>query len=205
MREPRIIGIGGRTGLGKTTLARELVLSRRRVLILESGSAANEYDAVRITKWGDLVRLFKNLPRGASFRVSFAPGSSYFAAACALAWVMAPCTLVMEEAAKYVGHGQKEPRELVELYERGRHAGPNEDGEVSMIVVTQRPKQIPIGLRAEMDRFYAFRLNEQADRDWLAGVPGSSKAIAAMAQNLPPYEYLQIQPDGTVTHERTNP
>lgn len=186
----------GRTGFGKSALTKELVGRRQRVIILEKWSDKDEYGGtLRFKSWAELLRAFKT-KKPTRFRVSFSPGLTYFPHVCALAWVLGDVLLVIEEASSYFPGG-KVPPEFIELCERGRHR------QVSIYATAQRPKRLPIILRAEADLLYCFRLNEKADRDWVAEFPGADRQLAEQAAGLERYRYMAIDSNGGVRHGAT--
>lgn len=201
-----MVAVVGRTGCGKSSLVRQLVGSRERVIILESADVKSEYpDARRFNSWADLVAALRVIEQKKvrKFRVSFCPGLGYFPLLLEAAWALGDVTLVIEEGAKYFPPDRPVPWQFIEVCERGRHAGPDAASPVSIIMVSQRPKRLPIVFRAELARLYAFRLNEKADRDWLAGFPGASKEIADGVSNLELFHYLNVDANGGITHETT--
>ena len=213
---PRMCAVIGRTGHGKTTKVRDLILACDRVMILEQSNEKTEYPGVvRFGTWDALYGAMRHVnPR--RFRVSFAPGTSRFVDCLRLAWVLAPVTVVIEEAGKYFPQHKKTsrhhmeavngvPGEFLEICERGRHAGRGAVNAVSLIAVSQRPMRLPLCLRAELDRVYAFRLNSKRDRDWLAECPGSDQEIAEASKDLQAFHYLNVDANGGCLAETTTP
>lgn len=202
----RIIGVVGQSGFGKSTKLRELVEQRERVIILEQTDLKSEYpDTIRYRTYADMRReLLEARPR--RFRVALAPGREFFPHTLALAWVLADpeITVVVEEAGRYFNKGEKPPREVIEIADRGRHAGPRAVGRVSLLLCSQRPVVIPKDLRAQLNRVYAFRLADKDDRDWLAGVPGCQRATAEAVRDLPRFNYFNINTEGETTREQTH-
>lgn len=215
----RIIGIGGPTGFGKSSLARRLLRADDRLLVLEAHDKKSDYPGLlRYDRWDELFADMRDV-RPRTFRVAFAPGLTFFPHVCRLAWLLAPVRLVIEEAGKYFGPGiyypERDaagkvrrvavPRVFVDLIERGRHAGPRECAAVSLVAISQRPVRIPASLRFELARFYAFRLADRENRAWLAGMPGCDSATAERTKDLPRFEFLNICADGGVSCETTSP
>jgi hypothetical protein len=218
----RIVGVGGRTGFGKSSLARQLVAAHRRVVILEPSDRKSEYpDTERFYAWPDLLETMRRCgPHGPrQFRVALACGTTYFPQVLRLAWACAPCLVVIEEMSKYFGpdiyYPARDPvtgkvrlvavpREFVEICERGRHAGRDGAQPVGILGISQAPAFAPRVFRQEMARFYSFRLTAEEDRRWLKGFPGAREAYARTAE-LQQFEYLNIDADGEVTNEKTTP
>lgn len=218
MMNGRMVGIGGRTGFGKSSLARSLISGHARVIILENSDAKNEYDAERFASWPEMLMAFwKCGSRGPKrFRVSIACGTTYFPHVLALAWALGDVLVVVEEAGKYFGPGVyyqdvrtgrnvAVPREFVEICERGRHAGPGASDPISVLMIAQAPARLPRVFRQEMARFYAFRLTAKEDRDWLKDFPGAGSEVAERSALLEKFSYLNIDADGGCSLEKTLP
>jgi hypothetical protein len=211
----RMIAAVGHTGYGKSTIVREIVLARDRVITLEQDARKRpEWEALGFIWYDSFAELLADLkafnPR--RFRVALVPGRSRFVDVLRLAWALGNVTVIIEEAGKYFpwlkpmrqpwhlpiasGGNMTVPGELLEICERGRHAGPDAASPVSLVFVSQRPKRIPLCVQAELDRVYAFHLALPHDRKWLAECPGATKQIAEETKNLPKYQYLNITQEG---------
>lgn len=221
----RTVAVVGRTGFGKSTIVRQLVQSHDRVVILEQkAEKIRDWDGLDVewfSSWRELYGTMKEI-RPRRFRVGFIPGRAFFVDALRLAWALGDVLLVIEEAGKYFPYNKKArphhkeieyggnmnvPGEFLEICERGRHAGPRGDGTqpVRLVVVSQRPKRLPLCFQAELDRTYAFKLQLPHDRSWLAECPGADEQLAAQARDLPKYHFFNICAEGGVTRETTRP
>lgn len=220
----RMIAVVGRTGYGKSTVARQLVASRNRVIILEQDiRKAKDWAGLGVEWYHTWSELYADMitARPRRFRVGFVPTRSYFVDCLRLAWALGDATILVEEMGKYFpyrkrlkpyhmpvvdGGNMPVPGEFLELCERGRHAGPDAKSPAALIGLSQRPKRMPLCFQAELERVCAFRLTLPHDRAWLAACPGSNEDIAEQTKNLPKYRYLNITgEDGGCSLETTRP
>ena len=181
----------GKTGSGKTTLARQLIRSRSRVIIADADY--HEYPAL---EFQDLATLTEYLEAHAGaaqfFRVSYTPYEDEYPIMCDLSRLVGNCTLVLEEADRF-----PDPRYCIEYQEiiaRGRHH------RISIIALGLYPALLPSMLRRQATRIFAFRQHEPADIDWLAAVMGES---AKQLPQLGDHEYLEWTPGaGSLTAKK---
>lgn len=211
----RMVAVVGRTGYGKSSIVRHLVESHDRVMVLEQKPE-------KIQDWaGQDIEWYRTWPefygemravRPRRFRVGFVPGLNHLVDCIRLAWALGDILLVIEEAGKYFpynkqvrphhmkvtwGGNMNVPGEVLEMCERGRHAGRG-DGNMPLrcVITSQRPKRLPLCIQAELDRVYAFRLRLAVDRKWLAECPGADAELAEETKELPKFHYLNIAEEG---------
>lgn len=149
-KERNVVIISGRTGTGKTDLARKLYAAWYRRVIYDP---QKEHSASGLTKF---IHAF----RGFHIAISDAEYASE------LAMLAGDCVLVLDDAYSVVRHplGEK----LKAVCNTGRHRS------VSMIIVSQRVPDISPDLRAQVDAWIAFRSvlrsdNVTLERDWGLG------------------------------------
>lgn len=170
----------GKTGSGKTTLARQLISARNRVIIADADY--HEYPAKEFLTLDELADYLERnaIGRGSFFRVSYTPYEHEYPFMCDVARIVGNCTLVLEEADRF-----PDPRycmEYQEIIARGRHDG------VSIMALGLYPALLPSMLRRQATRIISFRQHEPADIEWLAAVMGEA---AEQLPNLGDHEYLE--------------
>lgn len=218
---PRIEGIIGQTGCGKSTLANErLELPEfRRVLILEQTDVKSEYHgARRVADVAELMAIFRKLGRQRytiGFRLSITITPAEFAKVCGIVKHLGNVKLLIEEFGRFYGTGIRYPvytldqltgkrkivwlplpQEFCDLCERGRHSGPDASSPVGLLWLSQRALRCPTILRAETKRLAVFRQTLEGDRAYVAEFPGADRETAEHAKDLQPHNYIEFTEDG---------
>jgi hypothetical protein len=191
------------TGCGKSTLCRELMQGRERVIVVEPFSK-NSYATMRARDLRELRELLGHRPRRFWLSV-FVDNPADFARLCALAWAVAPVTLLLDETSMYLPNPFEVPTEFKRICQVGRHAGPDELQPVSVLAIGQRPVNLPPVFRAEVEHWYLFRLNSHADRKLLENDMGLPREIADSAGQLAPHKYMKVDRFGGVSYGETTP
>lgn len=205
------IGLFGASGCGKTTKARQLLTNVKRLIIFDS--VKNEW-AINGRKWlkrpvivvnsGDslnshLKRRFKT----PEFCIIFTPkfgeeiqqlnevAKAVFMAQAEYGLTHnASITLFVEEAQEAIPSGlaRKMPKHHALILARmGRARG------INFVVASQRFKTVDITIRANLSRFYIFRLAELAD---IKEANNYVKDLNMLA-SLPNLTYYYISPEST--------
>jgi hypothetical protein len=172
----------GKTGSGKTTLARRFVRALPRALILDNGFL--EYPAVHFT---DINELHSYLDaagsKGGNFRAGFTPIRSQYSTLFTWAREIGAAeemTLVLEECDRFPTIEAQ--LQFEEIVQRGRHYG------VNVLALTTFPYAVDIDLRRQATEIYTFRQHEPQDLKWLSAVMAGDTLNDVM--NLGDYEYL---------------
>jgi len=196
--------IFGRTGQGKTTLAKGIVRGARRLIIIDT---VGEYEErVIVGQAYDLLTYLVACSRkpNPKFRVSFRPGwlgeslvtpGSFYGRwkqvdknrqlglACHAAWVIGDCDLLVEEIDAYCGGSYLVPQ-LESIVRYGRHR------RVRLIAVVRRSYSMPILIRSQAKEVYTFQQVEPRDIDYMVNWLGDEKA--ALIRSLPDHHYLHL-------------
>lgn len=183
----------GKTGSGKTTLARRFVRTLPRALIFDNGFS--EFPAVHFT---DIKELHEYLAivgsKGGNFRAGFTPTAAEFG--MIFTWALElgnaeAVTLVLEECDRFPTPECK--TQFQEVMQRGRHYG------VNVLALTTFPYSVDVDLRRQATEIYSFRQHEPRDLKWLSDVMAGD--ILDEIQGLQDYEYIRWQAK-TGAHER---
>lgn len=173
----------GKTGSGKTTLARQLVRALPRCLILDNGF--QEFTARHFTDISQLHdHLDINAVAGEEFKAAFTPLKSQYDTL--FRWAVEvgneeAITLVLEECDRFPTPASAALFD--EIVQRGRHYG------VNLLALTTFPYAVNIDLRRQATEIFTFRQHEPADIKWLSAVmPGEA---ISQVQQLGDYEYLR--------------
>lgn len=206
-QRPRIVAVIGESGGGKSTVAVQLVAGDPRVLVA-APYMKNPYGALACATYGAAKATLRDV-KPKKFRLAVPVyDKKGLAEMCRLAWVVAPVTLVLDETAFYIQNTAAAPEELRYIVQVGRHAGPDEEQPVSLVVLGQVPSNLPTWLRAEAKTVYMFPLSRDEDRVKVGadlGLPRETRELVdARLPTLPKYHRLRLdkQDDGSWTvHE----
>ncbi len=172
-RSERIV-ILGKSGSGKSSLAKALARSASRVLVFDP---IGEYRApVRIHD--DPQRLYAFLCGSRAFQVAYVPGEPLdrqFNLVCRMAYVTGHMTFIADELGQFCYANWTGPG-FSKLLRQGRHNG------VTTISIAQRAADIPKTATANMSRLFAFNSSEPGD---LAYYRSRLGADAMRIPNLP--------------------
>ena len=204
---PRLTQVTGATGCGKSTLVKQLVGPLPRAIVI-SAFGKNDYAELpggcpRFNSLDHLTQTLKQR-RPRTFRVSVSIGADELAQLCRLAWVIAPVALVFDETYQVFENAASIPREFVAVVQGGRHAGFDEQQEISVIAIGQRPINLPPVFRAEVQEWFLFQLKARKDRKLLEDDFGLPKEVAERAGKLPRFHYMKVDNWGAVTYGQTS-
>lgn len=173
----------GKTGSGKTTLARQFVKKLPRALIVDNGFC--EFPAQQFLTIQDLhAYLDEHGAAGGNFRASFTPlrrDVPYLFQWAREIGNAEEMTLVLEECDRFPT--PESAAGFEELVQRGRHYG------VHLLGLTTHPYAVNIDLRRQATEIYTFRQHEPNDLRWLAAV--MTPDALAEVQRLADYEYIR--------------
>lgn len=174
--------IVGKTGSGKTYLARKLMRQENRLIVLDPmGDWATVTQVV--PSWKALAREV----REPLFRVSLLPEEEEVLSnpiqfvdtliAISRDRSVGNCTVVIDELSLYFDRGVKAPRSLQGAMRFGRRQG------LSMVLISQRAMDCPIDIRSQLTDVFAFTSHEKADIEYLGNIIGNrdeAKRVVAL-------------------------
>lgn len=158
--------LAGKTGSGKTYLARSLLAGVPRLIVIDPKATLRNWNLTIPTE-----RHWRRFERGepGRFRIMspiVQDPEAWYEALFKRVYYVGDCTVYIDEAYAVAGQGVRPGRWLTALYTRGRELG------IGVWAATQRPTWIPLFLLSESDWFIIFRLQMREDRDRLAGMAG---------------------------------
>ncbi len=148
----------GKTGSGKTTLARALLQVRRNVIVLDTKGMIRWSDYRRVNRLQDMMLDYEKFSR-----IVYSPAHdelidekkiNQFFQWCYMTGNM---TVYVDEVGQVCNRGEI-PRFYHALLTRGREFN------ISTFSSTQRPKQIPMVVLSESEHYYVFQLRLRDDR-----------------------------------------
>lgn len=157
--DERVIFVG-KTGTGKTTLARNLLAHQRRLVVCDGKGT--------LWRWGlediDVSDLPRRLGNRSEGRYRLPPGTDWDTAFSMLL-ELGPVVVYIDELYAVVEPGRRSAA-LSALQTRGRELG------VSVWAATQRPTWVPLTSLSESEVWFVFRLQLPDDRRRVEAVLG---------------------------------
>jgi len=180
--------IVGKTGSGKTTLARFLLHSFPRVAILDNKGLIFWPEYYRVTKRSELVEAMHRYAK-----VVYVPSiygdseeNDYF---FDLIYAMGNCAVYVDEVYSCCNRDELPPSYKA-IITRGRERG------ISCLSATQRPKLIPQILFSESEQFYIFELRLEVDRAKIASTVDIAEEEIPKKKHV--FYYSDIDKDVTI-------
>jgi len=164
--------ITGQTGSGKTFLARQLLRSCRRLVVLDpkgmlrSHEEEGAYESWDLDEWSEPQE--KLLVSGKPCRIRVpSPLDGRWDRYLWSVYRAGNCVLYIDEVYGVVPPGSRRPPDsLNAIYTRGRELG------IGAVAASQRPVWVPMEIISECEWFFAFRLLLDDDRRRLASLMG---------------------------------
>ena len=186
MAEKKKILILGKTGSGKSCLAKSLLKKYDRYIVFDT---MDEYtDGVIVESLGELAKLWRKCHTG-NFRIIYRPRrpEEDVEAIAKLVYECENLTFLCEEIDLF-GSAYKISDEMSDILRRGRHK------EITFIGVTQRPFGINRLITSQSKEIYVFATNEPRDQDYLKQLLSTSQIaeqdVLDRLGELKQYEYL---------------
>lgn len=163
----------GKTGSGKTYLARRALRNVKRLIIIDSKNSLGEW--VPDLPLKDRIKRELGIYRPPKERIRFVPpviGQEdlrlWYDRLFNEIYAEGDCYLYIDEIYAIVPPGADPPPGLTSLYTRGRERG------VSIWSATQRPVWVPLFTLSESEHFFCFQLHLKEDRSRMAGFMGAN-------------------------------
>ncbi len=155
--------ICGKTGTGKTTLARYLLRQMSRLVVIDSKGSLSDWD---LDPWDDRQTRI-DLERGDPARLRVLPPlhddpDPFYAEVFATSLQARNLVVYVDELYAVVPPGARPAPEMAALWTRGREYG------IGAWAATQRPVWVPLFALSEAEHIFMFRLNVFDDRKRLA-------------------------------------
>jgi DNA helicase HerA-like ATPase len=158
----------GKTGSGKTYLARLLLANVQRLIVIDPKATLESW-SIEIPSSRDWSKFGHDKP--GRYRI-LAPITSdpvdWYESLFARLYAMGNLTVYIDEAYAITPPGSQPGAWLSALYTRGRERG------ISVWAATQRPAWIPLFMLSEADWFFMFRLQLAEDRKRMAALIGNA-------------------------------
>lgn len=160
--------IAGKTGSGKTWLARRLLARIPRLVVIDPKSTLADWNLKEPSD-----RDWNKFDRGeyGRYRIQSPVTSdleSWYDDLFGYLYECGELTIYIDEAYAVTPPGQKPGKWLSACYTRGREKG------IGVWSSTQRPAWIPLFMLSEADWFLVFRLSLEQDRKRIAALAGDS-------------------------------
>lgn len=179
--------ICGKTGSGKTTLARELCKGLNRLVVLDSKATLTDWG---LDDWGDKRYRRKFAKRGGRLR-ALAPihedPLEYWIEVLSWIWEQGNITCYIDELFAVVPPRSNPPHILNSLYTRGREFG------IGMWASTQRPASVPLMTISESEFYLMFRLSLGDDRKRMAEF--MTDAVLEPIKDVHGFYFMRAQDD----------
>lgn len=180
----RIALVIGRKASGKSKLVRRGLLDVPHWIVWDLKGEYAQLPGARL--WTSLADWKEHCARGGELvREVFACSEHEFREWCRFAFNAGRVLVVIEELSRYCTGGAA-PRELADLFDRGRHAG------IDLIAVAPRLAGIPKGLAYQADDVLCARTSLPHDVAFLAEWLGD--VAADFVCNLEPEHFARLRP-----------
>lgn len=179
--------ITGKTGSGKTYLARHLLRTLPRLVVLDPKATLEKWrletwqkESRRALREGDEVRV----------RVLLDPTrdpTEFWEGVLEEVYQAGNCTVYIDEVYSLAPQGTWAPPVMQAIWTRGRELG------IGAFAASQRPRWVPKFILSEAEHFFAFRLLLRADREYMAEFMGEQVALEIPREHEHGFWYMHVR------------
>lgn len=176
----RICLIFGKTGTGKTTLAKKLIADEKRIVAIDPLNEFNDF--VFLYNFDEAYEFFKRIDSGSSFKVSIRFNDDIdFEYLFKLLFEIKNLILVLEEAEMYISPAVKSSS-FLRLVRYGRHS------KIKILGIARRTAELSRDFRSQVNRIISFKQTDEMD------LKNMSLLGFSNLNNLSEYEFTEIFP-----------
>ncbi len=177
----------GKTGSGKTYLARKLLLKQKRVLIYDPRDGLDDWDTDT-----DSANTVNRIKDDDAFRIRIVE-EDRFLTLLESVLVRGDVLVYIDEIYGITTGPTAYPKILRDIWTRGRSLNIGAWG------ATQRPKMIPLFFLSEAEHFFVYRLTMPADRKIVAGM--AHEQLDTVIKDVHGFYYYDIRTDQPVYYK----
>jgi len=175
-KQREIFLIYGKTGSGKTTLAKDIIKNYKRIIIIDNLA---EYDGTIIENFSDFCDYIID-KKEFVICCRFTEDEDYEYLFKVL-FEIPDILLVLEEAEMYISPYAKRT-DFLRLVKYGRHR------DISILGIARRTSELSSNFRSQVDKIYTFKQTEPNDLKILEDLGFNINEV----QNLPEYKFSVI-------------
>jgi len=154
--------ITGKTGSGKTTLAEHLLITAKRLIVIDGKDGLGDQWNLKDYTKGDLNKI----KYSEEYRIRLVNNMEDILTVLNVAYEFGNCIIYIDEITATIPPKSNPPSIFVDIWTRGRSRNIGAWGN------TQRPTAIPLVFLSEAEYFFIFRLNLEGDRKRVADIVG---------------------------------
>lgn len=183
--------ITGKTGSGKTTLAKYLLFTSKNLIVIDGkdGLSNVEWRLEDYTK-RDLVKI----ENGEPFRLRLVNNMTDIIEVLNTAYVNGNCIIYIDEVSATIPPQTKPPTIFTDIWTRGRSR------KIGGWANTQRPSTIPLVFLSEAEHFFIYRLSLENDRKRMAEIAG--KQVLSTQLDTHGFWYYNLNDDTLTKYKR---
>jgi DNA helicase HerA-like ATPase len=144
--------IAGKTGSGKTTLAKLFLMNEPRLVVVDSKNSLQNWELDEYHP-----NMLKDIAKKDVFRVRVVEDAQALELLQA-SYAAGNLIVYIDEVTAIIPPNRQPQKVFIDLWQRGRARN------ISAWSVSQRPKSVPLTFMSEAEHYFMFRLNLEDDR-----------------------------------------